>query len=300
MRSCSHCGRDVEENKEFCSYCGYKAKQPEDTKKGAKKAKKNKGAKANEKAPSKRAIIFISIVLIILIGCGIYINYFTTWLGESDGDSDGVPDSEDDFPKNPNYSAKLEVIESNSYRINETFYVVLEFKNTKNFNIYWAEIVIKLRDDSGSEFLIDSTEFWSSGFLTPDQHAFSLWFIDDPYQLINDYEIIIRSDRSTLGKTDSKPKIELLSHTGNLNHMGNRTVLPQYLVTGEIKNSDASEHIVNVWAAFFDNDHKLLDVSYVTVPEILSGESQEFQIHTMTPNADKIESYDIFIVVELI
>jgi hypothetical protein len=290
----------VEENKEFCSYCGYKAKAPGDSKSDTKKAKNNNSAKVDDKGPDKRAMIFISIVAIILIGSGIYINYFTTWFGEPDRDSDGVPDSEDDFPKNADYSAKLEVIESNSYRLNNTFYVVLEFTNPKNFNIYWAEILVKLKDDSGSEFLIDSTEFWSSEFLTPDEHAFSLWFIDDPYQLINDYEIKIRSSRSTLGKSDTKPKIELLSHTGTFNHTGNTTESPHYLVAGEIKNSDESEHIINVWAAFFDKDHNLLDVSYVTISEILPEDSQEFHIHTMTPNADKIESYNIFIVIELI
>ena len=117
MRTCSHCRREVPEDKKFCTYCGYRLKEPL-------KSEPRTPEPKNEIKKSKMYLSIVVFVIIILISSSIAYYIQTKEKDVIDSDHDGIPDSEDDFPEDGDFSAKLDVIDSNWYRKDETVFVV--------------------------------------------------------------------------------------------------------------------------------------------------------------------------------
>jgi hypothetical protein len=297
MRTCGHCGREVSDWLKFCSYCGYRIK-----KKQEQKASSNKKSK-NTPGSSKKSIVYVVIALVIILIAVVAVQLSGLLQQEetdNDLDDDGIPNDEDDYPKNSRYSAKLKVTDSNMYSLDESIYVVLEFKNTKSYKISNIEIFITLiggPDDTTVR--AEKTVFWSGNELPAGETGLSYWYFLSLAPTVSDYNIEVKGAKSSTDQPPTQIKIILESHHGNLTGLTN-PFEPKYEIHGKINNTGTVEEIVNIWAGFYDQNDKLLDVNFIPVIIASGTEGKEFGLPCLTPEADNIQYYEIILVVELI
>lgn len=300
MQTCSHCRRDVDDNKQFCTYCGYRVKPTISSK--LDKSKQQKQSKQPQKS-MRTKVTFLIIMVIIIVIIGTLAAYFIEYRGQSepDSDNDGIPDDEDDYPNDSNFCAKLDVINSNWYRLNESVYVILEFQNNKRFDIYWVESIVILKTASIEYFTSDYTVLYSRNILKPGDKAVSFWIFEDPNSSVASYEIEVKGENRKEQEPFKRPDVELLSDEGEYNISDNNSVPGRYIVSGKIKNDDDIEQVVNVWVAFYNSNGKILDVNFETIiVQITTEEASDFIVESNTPKADEISDYELYLVFELL
>jgi hypothetical protein len=298
MRNCAHCGREVAADKQFCGYCGYRADNPEiETKEQSPAQDKLAMAK-----PNRRVVVGVVLAAIIIISSLVTANIYFPFFEDSnpDADGDGITDSEDDYPNDADFSAKLTVIDSNWYTVNNTIFVVIEFKNPKNYDLSWVQTDISLTSSSGEEVRKDNTVLWSGNILHTGERAYSFWHFEDVGPGVEGYQIEVKGENYKGNNNFNYPRIELINNQGSLSEAPNQWGFKEYLVTGQVKNLDDEEQVVSTWVGYYNTQGKLLDVNFDVLPVIAPGTSEHFEILSNNPMSADIWSFNVHLVVEFI
>ncbi len=297
MQTCSHCGREVDEQKNFCAYCGYRIKGQSISKKEIEKPKESKKSKDQKKQII--TIVIIAVIILSIVAIEVFI-IMSRAPEELDTDNDGIPDSEDDYPKDKEFSAKLDIVESNWFRQDKNVTVVFQFKNNKQFDIYWVEMIIGLQNEAGEVFKSIDNVLFSKNILKPDESAFTSWTLEDNAGITAGFIVEIKGEHRGNRDPFIRPEVTLLTHEGEFINSSNESSLSKYVITGHLRNDDELDQYINLWAVFYDKSGKLLDVDFVTI-YIPEGEvTSDFIIMSDMPEADKIENYELYLVFELI
>lgn len=211
----------------------------------------------------------------------------------NDSDRDGEGDNKDDYPDDFSYQARLEIKKSNMFRDGDNLYVIGILKNNKTKNVIghiYVEVTLYKQD--GSYFKDDEVAVGVLVHLVlepEDTFPFKAEFSDADESGAS-YSLEVKARY-----TDEDPLDDVVVTEDD----GSYDILfGEYSVSGSVKNNgDYTAQNVEISIAFFDSSGKLIDVvaEYSSPMQLGSGETGEFTVTTDCPDADKINSYQIWI-----
>ena len=182
-----------------------------------------------------------------------------------DIDGDGVPDSEDDFPSNGQWSAILEVTKINwSTNENRGTTTYWEFKNNKSYSINVMKGTITLFYDDSTTFSWGK-EIWKNGILGSGEKGVANGYIYTVEEKNVSYaEVEVKGKKG--GGNYSRPDVEIESEefTGEW-------------VYAYIKNNEAVDVNIEIGVAYFNAKGELLETSEPgSLDTIGPGETKRF------------------------